>query len=260
MILSLGTTNFEFTILSRISEKTGWKVNRVSDSFPRIITLLRTERKLTQKEAAELLGVSQALLSHYEHGRRECGLDFLCAVADLYEVSCDYLLGRTADRNGAQLTVDDIPEPDTNSTDKRYRGSAVPVLNKKLIANSLNILFDLLQKSECRALTAEVSGYLMVSVYKMFRLVYLANPKNPRSFFSVSDAMARGMTTAALEVTESRVACLASGKNVDDETEGIEAEKAPEFNDEILNRDYHLFSSSLLNLMRNAEMRMGIKK
>ena len=60
--------------------------------FNRIITLLRKERGITQKQAAEDLGVSQALLSHYEKGIRECGLDFVVRVADYYNVSCDYLL------------------------------------------------------------------------------------------------------------------------------------------------------------------------
>ena len=39
--------------------------------FNRIIKLLRKERGITQKQAAEDLGVSQALLSHYEKGIRE---------------------------------------------------------------------------------------------------------------------------------------------------------------------------------------------
>ena len=54
--------------------------------FNRIIKLLRKERGITQKQAAEDLGVSQALLSHYEKGIRECGLDFVVRVADYYNV------------------------------------------------------------------------------------------------------------------------------------------------------------------------------
>ena len=56
------------------------------NEFPRIITLLRVEKKLSQKEAAKALGISQALLSHYEKGIRECKLDFLIKVADFYNV------------------------------------------------------------------------------------------------------------------------------------------------------------------------------
>ena len=71
----------------------------MNQNFPRIITLLRKERGLSQKKAAESLEISQALLSHYEKGIRECGLDFVVKVADFYQVSCDYLLGRSPESN-----------------------------------------------------------------------------------------------------------------------------------------------------------------
>ena len=51
--------------------------------FPRLITLLRKEKGISQKQAAAELGISQALLSHYEKGVRECGLDFLIRCARL---------------------------------------------------------------------------------------------------------------------------------------------------------------------------------
>ncbi|MBD5104133.1 MAG: helix-turn-helix transcriptional regulator, partial [Ruminococcaceae bacterium] len=38
------------------------------NDFPRILTLLRKEKGISQKQAAEELGVAQALLSHYEKG------------------------------------------------------------------------------------------------------------------------------------------------------------------------------------------------
>ena len=78
----------------------------MSQEFSRIITLLRKERRITQKEAAAQLGISQALLSHYEKGIRECGLDFVVRVADFYGVSCDYLLART-DMKKTVKTLDD---------------------------------------------------------------------------------------------------------------------------------------------------------
>ena len=78
--------------------------------FNRIITLLRKERGITQKQAAQDLGISQAQLSHYEKGIRECGLAFVVQVADYYDVSCDYLLGRSAERSGQTITVEELPE------------------------------------------------------------------------------------------------------------------------------------------------------
>lgn len=54
----------------------------MNKDFPRIITFLRKERGLSQKQVAGDMGISQALLSHYEKGIRECGLDFLVKTAD----------------------------------------------------------------------------------------------------------------------------------------------------------------------------------
>ena len=65
------------------------------NDFPRTLSLLRKEKKISQRKAAGDLGVSQALLSHYENGMREPGLEFLVRAADYYGVSADYLLGRT---------------------------------------------------------------------------------------------------------------------------------------------------------------------
>ena len=59
--------------------------------------LLRRERGLSQRTAAADLHISQALLSHYENGAREPGLDFVCRACDYYGVTADYLLGRSDD-------------------------------------------------------------------------------------------------------------------------------------------------------------------
>ena len=87
----------------------------MNQNFPRIITLLRKEQGLSQKKAAEQLEISQALLSHYEKGIRECGLEFLVKIADFYGVSCDYLLGRSPNRTGETITVDEIPDSDPSA-------------------------------------------------------------------------------------------------------------------------------------------------
>ncbi|MBQ5823841.1 MAG: helix-turn-helix transcriptional regulator, partial [Clostridia bacterium] len=58
----------------------------MATAFSTRITSLRKERGLSQKEVAMSLGVSQALLSHYEKGVRECGLDFVLKCADYFGV------------------------------------------------------------------------------------------------------------------------------------------------------------------------------
>lgn len=231
----------------------------MNNNFPRIITLLRKERGLSQKQAASDLQISQALLSHYEKGIRECGLDFMVRIADYYGVSCDYLLGRTPDRTGATLTVEDIPDPEASGKDNIYRGSLLPTLNKKLIANSLNIIFDLLQKTGSKSLTTEVSAYLMSSVYKMFRTVYSANPKNPQGLFAAQEQTQRGLSTAAQCIAEANAVCIASGCSTG-EMEGLDREHALALSPEIISQQYPLFASSLYNLIQNTESRMGVKK
>ena len=61
---------------------------------------LRRKKGASQRTAAADLGISQALLSHYENGAREPGLDFVCRACEYYGVSADYLLGRTDEPGG----------------------------------------------------------------------------------------------------------------------------------------------------------------
>ena len=80
-------------------------------------------------EGGAQLGISQALLSHYENGIREPGLLFVVKACDYYHVSADYLLGRTLSRDGAIIVADDLYD----STDEKssLRGSIMATLQKK---------------------------------------------------------------------------------------------------------------------------------
>ena len=60
------------------------------------IAFLRDKRGLTQEELATSLGISRAALSHYEKNRREPDTETLSKVADLFQVSLDFLAGRTS--------------------------------------------------------------------------------------------------------------------------------------------------------------------
>ena len=72
--------------------------------FSETMSALRRERGLSQRTAAADLHISQALLSHYENGAREPGLDFVCRACDYYGVSADYLLGRSEHAAGGKGT------------------------------------------------------------------------------------------------------------------------------------------------------------
>ena len=72
-------------------------------TFSEAMSALRREQGLSQRKAASELHISQALLSHYENGAREPGLEFVVRACDYYGVSADYLLGRTDEPGGAAL-------------------------------------------------------------------------------------------------------------------------------------------------------------
>ena len=91
----------------------------MSVEFSAKISMLRKEKGVTQRKAAEELGISQALLSHYEKGIRECNLDFVKRAASYYSVSSDYLLGITESKQGmTDLYALDAIESDDDLTPK----------------------------------------------------------------------------------------------------------------------------------------------
>jgi len=73
----------------------------MSLGFSEVLTALRHERGLSQKQAAKELGISQALLSHYENGIREPRLEFVVHVCDYYGVTADFILGRAEGSSSA---------------------------------------------------------------------------------------------------------------------------------------------------------------
>ncbi len=75
-------------------------------NFAQILSELRRTAGLSQRKAAADLNISQALLSHYENGAREPGLNFVCRVCDYYNVTADYLLGRSPNPDGVDRGAD----------------------------------------------------------------------------------------------------------------------------------------------------------
>lgn len=223
--------------------------------FARIMTLLRKERKISQKKAAEDLGISQGLLSHYEKGKRECGLDFLVRAADYYNVSCDYLLGRSPEPEGKTISLDDLPDDDAGKRDKVTAGTIMVSFNKKLVINSLNVLFPLMGKLGSATVIKEASGYLMLAVYKVFRHIFSANAKNDLNFFVVNQTVASMGCEAAMNLAEARLTAAASGVLLDGE-DAVAPDAAPEINTTSLAQEFPQYYSSTVNLIKNSEARI----
>ena len=67
--------------------------------YKRRIRDLREDHDLTQQQVAEILGTSQTMYARYERGANELPIRHLIRLAELYEVSTDYILGRTNRKN-----------------------------------------------------------------------------------------------------------------------------------------------------------------
>lgn len=107
------------------------------------LALLRENKEIYQKELATYLEVSIGTISNYEKGIHEPDLETLCKLADYYEVSADYLLGRT-----------DIPLPVSKIPPKQPKDIEELFLDlTKLSQNNLEVVrrfVKFLQKNELK--------------------------------------------------------------------------------------------------------------
>ena len=64
------------------------------DIFLKNLVELRKINHLTQRQVAEILGITQPSYIRYENGKAEPNLENLVKLADVFDVSIDYLCGR----------------------------------------------------------------------------------------------------------------------------------------------------------------------
>ena len=65
--------------------------------FPTRLVELRKSRGFTQKQFSEIIGITEVGLQNYEGRRRKPAFDVLINIADAFNVSLDYLVGRSDD-------------------------------------------------------------------------------------------------------------------------------------------------------------------
>ncbi|MBE6939898.1 MAG: helix-turn-helix domain-containing protein [Ruminococcaceae bacterium] len=171
----------------------------MSSDFSRTLSLLRQEKGISQRKAAGELGISQALLSHYENGIREPGLAFVVKVCDYYHVSADYLLGRTLSRDGAIIGADDLY--DASVEKGSLKGSILATLQKKLVVNTAGMLFDLLGKTGDRQLIGAAGSYLASGLYQLLRLLYRASGGNEDLFAATPADFDAGLVQADMDLS-----------------------------------------------------------
>ncbi len=76
------------------------------DTLGKRIKKLREQNKISQKDFAQKIKVSNVVLSRYESDERRPDYETLERIADYFEVSVDYLLGRTDIKSVKNIIID----------------------------------------------------------------------------------------------------------------------------------------------------------
>ncbi len=69
------------------------------NSFKYNLIITRKRCNLTQKQIADMLGVTEGCYAHWEQGRNEPSIQYILMLTKILHVSCDELLGATSDED-----------------------------------------------------------------------------------------------------------------------------------------------------------------
>lgn len=225
---------------------------KTANDFARSLSLLRREKGVSQRTAAKDLGISQALLSHYENGVREPGLAFVRRACDYYHVSADFLLGRSMSREGVTIGVEELYD-DSMRRDSVLQGSILAILDRKLLVNSIGILFDLLGKIGDKKSIQAASSLLSAMIYKIFRYLYRSTGTLDEGFFSIPTShFLRGYMSAETICCEADFVSA-----LDEHIRKNGKDSIPLMSNDALTRDYPGMYQSLLQLLHSTAHRVN---
>ena len=152
---------------------------------------MRKERGISQKKAATDLGISQALLSHYEKGIRECGLDFVIKCSKYYGVTTDYLLGVSESRNGLNDGV--LSALDDNEGE----------ISVKTMSLATKYLLDVATSGSNGIQNKYIYDYFMLCDYRGALTLAKAGDL-PKELFRIDYSVARDLASAAIAMQDAK--------------------------------------------------------
>ncbi len=171
------------------------KQTKKLSKFSSILSQLRKERGISQKKAASDLGVSQALLSHYEKGIRECGLDFVIKCSEYYGVTTDYLLGVSTSRTGIDTSYIDTP---LDGGDDMSIGT---------LAQATTFLLDIISSAKDEKAAEYIYDYYTLCVYRGALTMAKAGLL-PTELFKIDFNLGRELANAAIAVEDAKFGFL----------------------------------------------------
>ncbi len=164
-----------------------------NSKFAAILSQLRKERGCSQKKAAADLGISQALLSHYEKGIRECGLDFVIKCSDYYGVTTDYLLGVSKSRYGI----------DEDYLDKFSTGDGENSTMSTISQGMKMLLETAIASSDGTDSIRYLRDYYMLCLYRG-ALMLAKSGKLPSEMFRLDYTIGHELASAAISLLDAR--------------------------------------------------------
>lgn len=84
-----------------------------------ILKKLREDKGITMKEVSDFTGMATSLISDYETGKKAMGMKVAIRFADYYQVSLDYIMGRTPVKKMATEQPDPFANIDVSALEKR---------------------------------------------------------------------------------------------------------------------------------------------
>jgi len=167
----------------------------VLKDFPAVLTELRRSAGESQRQAADALGVSQSLLSHYENGVREPKLEFMVRAAEHYGASLDYLMGRTVVKInpflGEQYATTGLnclsPETQQKLTD-----------SAKLVMNALTVVYGLCSYCDCMDIIDDAEKFFSIEIYHIVRAIRMAGRMKNFDFLRVNAGVVQGRCSLAV--------------------------------------------------------------
>lgn len=177
---------------NNLQDKAAAKHNKTEklSKFAEILSQLRRERAISQKKAANDLGISQALLSHYEKGIRECGLDFVIRCSEYYGVTTDYLLGVSDCRNGVDISF--LSDMENNGD------SALHIL-----AQASDMIIKMISAAKDVGASKYIYDYYTLCVYRGALTMAKAGIL-PKEMFKIDINLGRELASAAIAVEDAR--------------------------------------------------------
>lgn len=113
----------------------------------KLLKELRKEKDVTQKDVADYLGVVRGSYAHYEIERRQPDYDTLIKIANYFNVSVDYLIGRTRIKEYGSLTnLQEFATLDEKRLLREFR--SLSAANKKVVVALIKQLIEAEREAE----------------------------------------------------------------------------------------------------------------